>query len=91
MKTTQSTGQHSHPENAAPYKILLEFLDKYEPRECHAELWRLLTAALSSEDADTWDRLDRGNAVFFCKHMDDVIRALFELKEEMRKNAHPAG
>ena len=86
MKTLQPAGQSSPAPEPGPYKILVEFLDNYEPRECHAELWRLLTAALSSEDADTWDRLDRGNIVFFCKHMDDVIRALFELKEELRRN-----
>jgi hypothetical protein len=86
MKTSASAGQGSPSPEPGPYKILLDFLDKYEPRECHAELWKLLTAALSSEDADTWDRLDRGNTVFFCKHMDDVIKALFELKDELRKN-----
>ena len=86
MKTLQPAGQDSPSHEPGPYKILVDFLDKYEPRECQAELWRLLTAALSSEDADTWDRLDRGNIVFFCKHMDDVIKALFELKEELREN-----
>ena len=86
MKTLQPAGQGSPSQEPRPYKVLIDFLDKYELRECHAELWRLLTAALSSEDADTWDRLDRGNIVFFCKHMDDVIKALFELKEELREN-----
>ena len=86
MKTLQPEGQSAPARDPGPYKILIDFLDKYEPRECHAELWRLLAAAISSEDADNWDKLDRGNIVFFCKNMDDVIKALFELKEELRKN-----
>lgn len=90
MKTIRPSGSVSPASDQGPYKVLLEFLEKYEARECHAELWRLLTAALSSEDADSWDRLDRGNAVFFCKSMDDVIKALFELKEEVRKNVTPS-
>lgn len=87
MKTTQPSGPELSKQEPNPYKVLYDFLERYEPRECHAELWRLLTAALSSDDADSWDRLDRGNVVFFCKNIDDLVKALFELKEVIKTNA----
>ncbi|HYF30653.1 MAG TPA: hypothetical protein VD993_06015 [Chitinophagaceae bacterium] len=88
MKTTQPSDKTVHKQEPGPYKVLHDFLERYEARECHAELWRLLTAALSSDDADSWDRLDRGNVVFFCKNIDDLLKALFELREDIKKNAN---
>ncbi len=69
-----------------PYQVIREFFDRYNLRECQVELWRLLSAAFASEDADHWDRQDRGNTVFFCRNVDEVLKALYEIKEQLNKN-----
>jgi hypothetical protein len=86
MTTKQPTGQPLPKPPPDPHNVLREFFDRYDLRECQAELWKLLTAAFSSEDADYWDRRDRGNAAFFCKNLDEVLKALYELRDTIAGN-----
>ena len=81
MTSRQPPGDPLHKPPPDPRDILREFFERYELRECQAELWKLLSAAFSSEDADYWDRGDRGNTIFFCKNLDEVLKALYELRE----------
>ncbi|HYE56217.1 MAG TPA: hypothetical protein VD996_15315 [Chitinophagaceae bacterium] len=80
--------QNSHKQTPDPYQVFNDFFERYELHDCQLELWRLLGAAFSSEDADNWNRLDRGNAIFFCKNIDEVLKALYALREKF-KNEPP--
>jgi hypothetical protein len=84
MKTARPLNDPAGKRQPSPYEVLQAFFERYDLRECQSELWRLLGASFSSEDADLWNRLDRANAVFFCKGIDDVLRALFEIKDEIQ-------
>ena len=86
MTTRQPPGEPFHKLPPDPHDTLREFFERYELRECQAELWKLLSAAFSSEDADYWDRRDRGNAVFFCKDLDELLKALYQLREGIAGN-----
>lgn len=80
MKTSDTPAGESHKQPMNPQQVIHEFMERYDLRECQAELWRLLSAAFSSEDADHWDKHERGNAVFFCRNLDQLLKALFEAK-----------
>jgi hypothetical protein len=85
MKTEQPSGpQQSGKQPPDPYEVLNEFFERYDLRECQVELWKLLGAAFSSDDADYWDKHDRGNAVFFCKNIDEVLKSLYSIKDELK-------
>lgn len=79
MKTDEMPGGSSQKPEPDPQQVINEFIERYNLRECQAELWRLLSAAFSSEDADNWDRQERGNLVFFCRNLDQLLKAIFEL------------
>ncbi|HEY0679332.1 MAG TPA: hypothetical protein VGD17_13670 [Chitinophagaceae bacterium] len=68
-----------------PFQVFNDFFDRYDLRECQHELWRLLSAAIASEDADQWDRHDRGNVVFFCGNLDKLLKAMFDFREQLIK------
>ena len=85
MGTGEPTGPSSK-QAPDPYQVIREFFERYSLRECQAELWRLLSAAFASEDADNWDKQDRGNAVFFCRNVDEVLKALHEIKDQLSMN-----
>jgi hypothetical protein len=80
MKTSEPSGGRQPRQEPDPQQVINEFLERYDLRECQTELWRLLSAAFSSEDADLWDKRERGNTVFFCRSLDQVLKALFEVK-----------
>ena len=86
MKTGEPFNADMQKQPPEPYQQLNDFFERYALWECQAELWRLLSAALSSDDADYWDKHDRGNAVFFCKNMDDVLKALYAVQADLVKN-----
>ena len=77
MKTDDMPGDTSHKQEPEPQQVIQEFMERYDLRECQSELWRLLSAAFSSEDADHWDKHERGNIVFFCRSLDQLLKALF--------------
>lgn len=79
MKTHDTPGGPPKKE-PDPQQVIHEFIERYNLRECQAELWRLLSAAFSSEDADHWDKQERGNIVFFCRSLDQLLKAIFETK-----------
>jgi hypothetical protein len=77
--------RQSETENTAtntPYARIASFFQDYDLVECHALIWQLLTAALSSEDSDFWNKQQRGNVVFFCRDMDALIRAASEINHQ---------
>jgi hypothetical protein len=80
MKTTDTPGGPPGKKEPDPQQVINEFIERYDLRECQAELWRLLSAAFSSEDSDHWDKHERGNMVFFCRNLDQLLKAIFELK-----------
>jgi hypothetical protein len=85
MKTRQPTaGSQKQPPD--PYQVIKDFFERYELHECEAELWQLLSAAFASEDADLWDKHDRGNTVFFCRNLDQVLKALYKAKDQLNRN-----
>ncbi|MGB8193596.1 MAG: hypothetical protein WCF67_16820 [Chitinophagaceae bacterium] len=83
MKSKKTPKHQSGEGKPDPYESLQSFYERYDLRECQSELWRLLGAAFSSEDVDDWNRFDRANAVFFCKSIDEVLKAVFALKEKI--------
>ena len=81
MKTGETAGGSPGNQRQDPQQVINDFMDRHSLQECQAELWRLLSAAFSSEDADHWDKHERGNAVFFCRNLDQLLKALFEIKK----------
>jgi hypothetical protein len=85
MKAGKSS-EESSKQPPDPYEVISDFFERYELHECQHEIWRLLSAAISSEDADQWDKHDRGNAVFFCKNVDEVLKALYQVRSAFPAN-----
>lgn len=83
MSANQPAGEPLSRRPPDPYEVIRSFFEQYQLWECQSELWKMLSAAFSSEDADFWDRRDRGNAVFFCKNLDEVLKALYALRESI--------
>lgn len=83
MKTQKPAPGARQKQPPDPSQALRDFFERYELHECETELWRLLSAAFASEDADMWDKQERGNAVFFCKNLDQVLKALYQLKDQL--------
>jgi hypothetical protein len=65
-----------------PYVIIASFCQDNNLSECQTTIWQLMGAVLSSEDSDLWDKRQRGNAVFFFRSIDLLIRAAFEINEQ---------
>lgn len=74
------------PQIPDPWDRIRIFFERNDLGECRASLWKLLSAAIASEDADNWDRQERGNLVFFCGSLDEVLRALFQLQDPAGKS-----
>jgi hypothetical protein len=81
MDTGETPGGPLNNQQREPQQVINEFMERYELQECQAGLWRLLSAAFSSEDADHWDKHERGNMVFFCRNLDQLLKALFAGKK----------
>lgn len=80
MKTGQPTESLPVHEIPDPWDRIRVFFERNDLTECRALLWQLLSAAIASEEADMWDRRERGNLVFFCGNLDELLRVLFQLK-----------
>jgi hypothetical protein len=74
----QSTEKADRPA-VDPHQVINSFFESYQIAECQNHIWNLLSAAFSSEDSDMWDAAQRGNAVFFCRNIDALIKAAFEI------------
>lgn len=64
-----------------PYVIIASFCQDHNLAECQTLIWQLMGTVLSSEDSDLWDKRQRGNAVFFFRSIDLLIRAAFEINQ----------
>jgi hypothetical protein len=69
-----------------PYNVINSFCQSYQLPECEAQIWELLSAAFSSHDADSWDAITRGNAVFFCRNIDTLIKATYQINQQQHDN-----
>lgn len=85
MKTRQPPDGSAQKPPPDPYEVIADFFERYELHECEAAIWRLLSAAFGSEDADLWDKHDRSDAVFFCRNLDQVLKALYQAKDRLNK------
>lgn len=65
-----------------PYAIIASFCQDNNLAECQTSIWQLMGAVFSSEDSDLWDKRQRGNAVFFFRSIDLLIRAAFDINQQ---------
>lgn len=65
-----------------PYTVIASFCQDNNLSECETSIWQLMIAVLSSEDSDLWDKRQRGNAVFFFRSINNLIRAAFEINQQ---------
>ena len=87
MKTRQPEDGPSPKQPPDPAGVINDFFERYEMHECESAIWRLLSAAFASEDADLWDKHDRSDAVFFCRNLDQLLKALYKAKDKLTTNS----
>jgi hypothetical protein len=75
-----SSTTHTPPYD--PYQTISSFCQSYQLPECRAHLWDLLSAAFSSENADSWNAMERGDLLFFCKNIDALLQASFQITQQ---------
>ena len=63
-------------ENGMADDLLRDFFEGNTVEECAERLRDLLTAAMSSYEADVWDGVKRSNMIFFCHNLEKVLQAI---------------
>lgn len=64
-----------------PYRVIDEFFDRYPLPACEGLLRNLVTTLFSSHDTGSLADTQRSRFIFFCRHLDRLLRAVKALQE----------